>query len=67
MRCRQMKAAIVELEVALKTAEINEPILRLNGEVEQADLQITNAADFRQALFVLNSKVGLANEICPPA
>ncbi len=50
-----MKAAITELEIALKTMETNEPINRKEGKTEQADLEAKNAADFRQALAVLRA------------
>ena len=50
-----MKAAINELTIALETMETNEPINRTNGNTEQADLEASNAADFRKALAVLNA------------
>lgn len=50
-----MKAAIVELERALHVAETNEPINRSEGNEAQADLEASNAADYRQALAVLNA------------
>jgi hypothetical protein len=50
-----MKAAIAELEIALETMETNEPINRAEGNVEQADMEAVNAADYRQALAVLKA------------
>jgi hypothetical protein len=50
-----MKAAITELTIALETAKTNEPINRAEGNIEQADLEATNAADFRQALAMLTA------------
>lgn len=50
-----MNAAIAELTNALEISETNEPINRASGNVEQADTEATNAADFRQALAVLNA------------
>lgn len=50
-----MKAAIAELEIALETMETNEPINRASGDIEQADLEAANAADYRQALAVLKA------------
>lgn len=50
-----MKAAIIELERALNVAETNEPINRAEGNEAQADLEASNAAQYRQALAVLNA------------
>jgi len=50
-----MKAAITELEIALQTMETNEPINRIEGKTEQADLEAKNAAEIRQALAVLRA------------
>lgn len=50
-----MKAAISILENALEVVETNEPINRAAGNIEQADLEIENAQEFRQALGVLLS------------
>lgn len=48
-----MNAAIAILEIALETAQTNEPINRAEGEIEQADLEARNAVDFIEALQVL--------------
>ena len=48
-----MKASIAELEIALNVAETNEPINRRQGNIEQADLELQNAADFRLAIEAL--------------
>jgi len=53
-----MNAAIAELTNALATAETNEPINRAAGNAAQADLEAKNAADYRQALAVLNAASG---------
>lgn len=50
-----MQAAITELEIALETLEINEPINRAEGNTAQADLEGSRAAEIRQALAVLNA------------
>ena len=50
-----MKAAINELTIALQTMETNEPINRAEGNIEQAEHEASNAADFRQALAVLKA------------
>lgn len=48
-----MKASIAALENALEIAETNEPINRREGNIEQADLEAVNAADYRQAIAIL--------------
>lgn len=50
-----MKTAIETLKQALEVAETNEPINRAAGNAEQADLEAANAADYRQALAVLQA------------
>lgn len=48
-----MNHAITTLEIALRTAENNEPINRREGKVEQADLENQVVIDIRRALAVL--------------
>lgn len=50
-----MNAAIAQLEIALETMVTNEPINRMNGREDQADLEAKNAADYRRALAVLRA------------
>ncbi len=50
-----MQTAINELTVALNTLETNEPINRTEGNIPQADLEVKNAAEIRQALAVLTN------------
>jgi len=50
-----MNSAITLLEQALATMENNEPINRAEGNVEQADLEARNAAEYRRALAVLRA------------
>ncbi len=50
-----MKTSIETLKQALEVAETNEPINRAAGNAEQADLEAANAADYRQALAVLQA------------
>lgn len=50
-----MQAAIAQLTIALETVENNEPINRAAGNIEQADLEAANAAEFRRALSVLQA------------
>lgn len=50
-----VKTSIATLKQALEVAETNEPINRAAGNTEQADLEAKNAADFRQALSVLQA------------
>lgn len=50
---RCMKASISQLEIALATMENNEPINRREGNIEQADLELANAEDYRMAIEVL--------------
>ena len=51
-----MNAAIVELEIKLEILEINEPINRAEGNIEQADTEAANASEIRQALAVLKAE-----------
>jgi hypothetical protein len=53
-----MNAAITQLEVTLDVLETNEPINRAEGNIAQADLEATNAAEIRDALGVLRSTAG---------
>jgi len=48
-----MQAAIAQLKIALEAVETNEPINRAAGNIAQADLEFENAADFRQAIAML--------------
>ncbi len=48
-----MKHAIAELEIALRTAETNEPIHRAEGDIEQADLAAARIPELRDAISVL--------------
>ncbi len=48
-----MKHAIAELEIALHTAETNEPIHRAEGDIEQADLAAARILELRDAISVL--------------
>lgn len=48
-----MKHAIAELEITLSTLGNNEPIHRKEGNIEQADLCATKAAEIRQAIATL--------------
>ncbi len=48
-----MKHAIAELEIALHTAETNEPIHRAEGDIDQADLAAARIAELRDAISVL--------------
>jgi hypothetical protein len=50
-----MKAAIAQLEISLHTLENNEPINRVEGNIEQADLELESASEIRQALASLNA------------
>lgn len=50
-----MKAAVETLKSALDAAVINEPINRFEGNHAQADLEAANAAEFRQAIAVLEA------------
>ena len=50
-----MQAAISELTIAVNTMETNEPINRKSGNIEQAELQANNAAEYRQAIEVLKA------------
>lgn len=50
-----MKMAIETLKQALDVVETNEPINRARGDTDQADLEAASAADFRQALAVLQA------------
>lgn len=50
-----MQASIIILENALAIAENNEPINRKEGNVAQADLEASNAADYRQAIAILKA------------
>lgn len=50
-----MQASINQLKLSLEVCETNEPINRAAGKVEQAELEAQNAADFRQALAVLEA------------
>ncbi len=50
-----MKASINQLKLALEVCEVNEPINRDAGKLEQAELEAVNAADFRQAIAVLEA------------
>lgn len=51
-----MNAAINTLEIALSVMETNEPINRAEGNIEQADLELANATDYRKALDILRAK-----------
>jgi hypothetical protein len=48
-------AAIAQLEVALDVVANNEPINRKAGNIEQADLEASNAAQFRNAIHYLKA------------
>ncbi len=50
-----MNAAITQLEVTLDVLETNEPINRREGNIAQADLEASSAAEIREALTVLRS------------
>ena len=50
-----MKTSIETRKQALEVAETNEPINREAGNVEQADMEAANAADYRQALALLHA------------
>lgn len=50
-----MRTAIAYLQTTLSTLETNEPINRLGGDVEQADLESVDAAQIRQAIAVLGA------------
>jgi hypothetical protein len=50
-----VQAGIVVLEIALNTLVTNEPINRAEGNVEQADLEVKNAAEIRAALSILRA------------
>jgi len=50
-----MKASIDQLKIALEVCETNEPINRARGDESQADLEASNAADFRQAIAILEA------------
>ena len=50
-----MISAIVALENSLRVAKNNEPIWRAEGNIDQADLCLKQAADFQKALDVLNN------------
>jgi hypothetical protein len=50
-----MQASINQLKLALEVCEVNEPINRDAGKLEQAELEAVNAADFRQAIAVLEA------------
>lgn len=67
MKSSAMKAdlgfSIAELEVALETAVINEPINRAEGLVEQADLELQHAASYREALGLLQSGKALPTNL----
>jgi len=54
-----MKHAIAELEIALHTAETNEPIHRAEGNIDQATITAERAADLRDAISVLKVIDGL--------
>lgn len=46
--------AVVELEIALDVVKTNEPINRKEGDIEQANLEKSNAKAFELAIDVLN-------------
>lgn len=48
-------AAIAQLEVALNVVATNEPINRAEGKIEQADLELANAEQFRAAINTLRA------------
>ena len=50
-----MQLAIAELETKLDILENNEPIHRMAGDVEQADLERNIANDIRKAVKVLQT------------
>lgn len=50
-----MNYAILTLESRLETLENNEPICRREGRIEQADAELANANQVRQALIVLRA------------
>lgn len=50
-----MQAAIVTLEISLSGLENNERVHRTAGNVEQADMDSSRAAQIRQALAVLRA------------
>lgn len=51
----KMNAAIVQLEISLEVLETNEPINRANGNIEQAECEVINASEIRQALAILRT------------
>lgn len=50
-----MIAAISNLEIYLDILVTNEPINRSEGNVEQADLELKNAEEVREALGILKA------------
>lgn len=48
-----MNAAIAQLQINLYNLENNEPINRLEGNIEQADLEVKNASEIREAISIL--------------
>lgn len=50
-----MNAAIATLQIALDVLENNEPINRREGNIDQANLQLKNAAEIRTALEILEN------------
>ena len=58
-----MNAAINTLTIALEILEINEPINRERGNVEQAELEAANAVEMREALAILRGEKSLATVV----
>lgn len=50
-----MKHAISQLEINLEVVETNEPINRANGNIDQADLELECAKEFREAIEILKN------------
>ena len=62
-----MKAAIIELEIALDVLTTNEPINRAEGKIEQADSEASKAAEISKAIACLKriSEASEKNHQCP--
>lgn len=65
-----MKSAIETLRISLGHLETNEPIHRAEGNTAQADLEAANAAEFRDAIVLLEmmqaAKRGGTITVIPP-
>jgi hypothetical protein len=59
-------ASISQLKLALEIAENNEPINRSAGNTKQADMEFSNAEDYRKAISVLEwfQKAGILQNNC---